>query len=103
MACGVGITGTAVALAIVSPWSSEPDRRDQPRVERGVDPLKTSRELVGGRARFTNCREDGRKRVCQFEGPTGKRAICFMYEGRRKGQVESYSCFDRYVDAVPTR
>jgi hypothetical protein len=93
----VVLTGVAVLLAMTSPWSSESDRGEQRQAEREFDPLAASRKLVGGEAHFTNCRDQRRKRLCEVEGPTGKRAICFMFKGGKKGEFESYSCFDRYV------
>lgn len=93
----VVLIGVVVVLAMASPWSSQSDRGDQRQAEHEFDPLALSRKLVGGRARFTACRDRGRRRVCEVEGPTGERAICHMFKGSEMGEFESFSCFDRYV------
>ncbi len=97
MASVVALVAVVLTLAITSPWSSGDRLDDQSQAERRVDPLAVSRELVGGKARFTECRDHGLKRVCEVEGPTGERAICSLFKSGETGEVEEYSCFERFV------
>ena len=87
----VGALLTLVAAVVIvatftAPWSA--DERALLGSEPRVDVLALSRDLVGGKAHFVGCKPYPHGRICQVEGPTGKRATCFLF-----GEGE-YSCFE---------
>jgi hypothetical protein len=79
------VSAIAAVLALTSPWSADERRQLGSRPQ--VDPQELSRDLIGGEARHTECKVHRRQRVCELEGPTGKRAICFLGGSPRRPEL----------------
>jgi hypothetical protein len=93
------LLGLVVALAMVAalvltaPWSAD-ERTPSGNASR-VDVLTLARDLVGGKARYVGCKPHPQGRACELEGPTGKRATCYLF-----GEGE-YSCFESHPGDPP--
>lgn len=92
----VVLVGVVAALVLTAPWPSGSGSREKSHPGGAPTPLAVASKLLGGKARFVNCRQQGRERTCEAVGPTGERVICSIFEGEGPDDIE-FSCFDRYV------